>query len=50
MGFECRQRHDSAWKQLRVALLANAKMREGAERLLEGYLTPNSDRAAIMIS
>ena len=36
--------------RLRVALLANAKMREGAERLLQGYLTPNSDRAAIMIS
>jgi hypothetical protein len=34
--------------KLRVALLANANIREEAERLLEAYLTPQSERAAVM--
>jgi hypothetical protein len=34
--------------KLQVALLANVSIREEAERLIEAYLTPDAERAAVI--
>ena len=39
---------NSVETKLRVALLANARIREEAERLIEAYLMPNSEREAVI--